>query len=89
MPKQLRYYFADLLLFADVPDPAVLWDEFKVSLAEDLIPLHGERVAVVFAYRRINKILGARYIDKPPYKPYSMEEFQVFCEVSHTLILFI
>ena len=59
MPYQLRQLFAHILLFCNVTDPLLLWQDFFNSLIEDFRINHNERISQQKALNHIQMILQA------------------------------
>ncbi|CAG8724016.1 18357_t:CDS:2, partial [Racocetra fulgida] len=58
MPRKLRQLFATILIWSNISNPLLLWNQYKIYLYEDLLHNHSTEVSLFLAYQDINKKLA-------------------------------
>ncbi|CAG8672061.1 28029_t:CDS:2 [Dentiscutata erythropus] len=57
MPRELRQLFAMILIWGNINNPLLLWDQYKIHLYEDLILNYSAEVTLLLTYQDIDKRL--------------------------------
>ncbi|CAG8720690.1 119_t:CDS:1, partial [Acaulospora morrowiae] len=57
MPNELRQLFAIVLVWGNINNPSLLWNQYKEHLYEDLVCSYSTEVTLILTYQDINKKL--------------------------------